>query len=230
MATVTDLKYNKVYSLRIPRDATTTGGTDKPIGVIQPDGHSAWEFYKMTNVSTDVWTSTRVVQTDLRGDGMADGARASGISFYIGLIRQKELAQLSIKHALAIGIPDSMLLSGQVWPARTQDSSAATTYTGPIPMGSMVAIPPSVDVDALNLTPEGKALAHALQDYGAYVLVRASTVALFCELSCDPTQAKNLHNDWRTTLFPLMRVVTNSTATNIAGGGTRRQLALAPVG
>ncbi|WP_456843967.1 hypothetical protein [Cellulomonas sp. P5_C6] len=225
VATVTNLSNGAVYKVRVPRDTQPTYGTDMHVGVIQPDGITGWEFYKFTNVGTDKWTTTRAVQTDLRGDGMVDGARASGISFYIGLIREKELKALSIKHVLAIGLPDELLKDGPVWPARTQDSNGATAYSGNVPMGTMAAIPPSVNIDAMKLSPEGKALGHALQDYGALVLVRSGTASLFCEQSCDPAQATAANNDFR-QLYPLMRVVTNNTAATPGGGGTPRQPAL----
>ena len=225
MATVTDLKSGIVYNVRVPRDTEPTYGTDMHVGVIQPDGRTAYEFYKFTNVGTDRWTTTRAVKTDLTGDGMDDGARASGISFYIGLIRERELKELSIKHVLAIGLPDELLKSGQVWPARTQDSNGTTAYSGNVPMGTMAAIPPSVNIDAMNLSPEGKALGRALQDYGALVLVRSGTASLFCEQSCDPAQAQAMTVAFR-ELYPLMRVVTNNTEATPGGGGTPRQPAL----
>ncbi|KQS96964.1 hypothetical protein [Cellulomonas sp. Leaf395] len=225
LATVTNLNNGAVYKVRVPRDTEPTYGTDKHVGVIQPDGRTAWEFYKFTNVGTDRWTTTRAVQTDLTGDGMADGARASGISFYIGLIREKELAELSINHVLAIGLPDEVLKDGPVWPARTQDSNGKTAYSGNVPMGTMAAIPPNVNIDAMNLTPEGRALGHALQDYGALVLVRSGTASLFCEQSCNSVQAQAASTDFR-QLYPLMRVITNNTATTPGGGGTPRQPAL----
>ena len=202
IATVTDLKSGVVHKVRVPRDTEPTYGTDMHVGVIQPDGRTAYEFYKFTNVGTDRWTTTRAVKTDLTGDGMADGARASGISFYIGLIRERELRELSIKHVLAIGLPDELLKDGPVWPSRTQDANGSTAYSGNVPMGTMAAIPPDVNIDALPLSPEGKALGHALQDYGALVLVRSGTASLFCEQSCDPVQAKTISTDFR-QLYPL---------------------------
>ena len=123
-----------------------------------------------------------------------------------------------------------MLKPGQVWPARLQDSNAATAYKGPIPMGTMMGIPPSVDLSKLGLSAEGMALGKALQDYGAHVLVRSSTVALFAEPASDSVAVYRMRADWKAKLFPLMRVVTNNTATNVAGGGTRRQPAAAPLG
>ncbi|GIG28918.1 hypothetical protein Cma02nite_15180 [Cellulomonas marina] len=218
---VTNTKTGAVYWLKMPSGTAPTYGTDKHVAVVDVNGYTGWEFYKMTKVATNTWTTTRVVKTDLRVNGMADGARASGVSIFAGLIRADELRARSIRHTLALGIPDSMLKYGQVWPARTQDSSAATTYSGSVPMGTMVAIPPSVDVTKLGLTADGLALAKALQNYGAHVLIRSSTVALYCEAACDPTQASNIHNDFK-KIIKQVRVVTNNTPTTVSGGGTRR--------
>ena len=220
IATVTNPNNGQVVQVRVPRNTAPTYGTDKHVGVIQPDGVTAYEFYKMTNVGTDKWTSTRIVKQDLRTDGLADGSRASGVSFFAGLIRTQELKKLSINHTLALGISDAQLKDGPVWPSRTQDANGKTAYSGTIPMGQLFSIPSTVDISKLNLTAEGKALAKALQNYGAHVLVRSSTQSLFCEHTCDPTQAANVNKDWK-TLSPLLRAVTNNTATNVAGGGTR---------
>jgi hypothetical protein len=194
------------------------------MGVINPDGTTAYEFYKMTQVDAKNWTTTRVTITNLCGDG-AKGSRASNTSIFAGLIRTHELRAGKIDHALAMGIPNSMLKMGYVWPALSQDRDGSSLYTGTIPMGSLVAIPPSVNIDAMKLSPEGKALARALQDYGAYVALRASTVALFCEQSCDPAQADRLGKAWW-ELYPHMRIVTNNSQTNVGGGGTPRAAVL----
>jgi hypothetical protein len=221
---VRNIKDGGSYQVRIPVGATTTEGTDKHMGVIAPDGVTAYEFYKMTQVDSMNWTTTRVTVTNLRGDG-SKGSRASNTSIFAGLVRSHELRAGKIEHALAIGIPDSMLKMGFVWPALAQDSDGPSLYSGTIPMGSLVAIPPSVDIDAMNLTPEGEALGRALQDYGAYVALRAGTVAVFCELSCDPTQATKLNKAWW-ELYPKMRVVTNNSPISVGGGGTPRVAAL----
>lgn len=220
MATINDPQHGKQYRARVPRSTQPAEGTDRHVVVIQPDGRTAYEFYKFAADGTDRWTSTRVVVTDLHSDGLADGARASSTSVLGGLVRAWELDAGKIQHSLAVGIPNSMLKSGPVWPARTEDRDAATAYGGSIPMGTMLAIPRNVDIDSLGLSPEGRAIGRALQDYGAYVLIRSDTVAIFCELDCDPARAEAAHNDWRKVLFPLVRIVSNSSANGISGGGT----------
>jgi hypothetical protein len=227
LVTVKNIKDGRTYQVRIPAGATTTYGTDKHMGVINPDGTTAYEFYKMTRVDSRNWTTTRVTLTDLRGDG-AGGSRASSTSIFAGLIRSHELRAGKINHALAMGIPNSMLKMGYVWPALSQDKDGSSLYSGTIPMGSLVAIPPSVNIDAMGLSPEGEALGRALQDYGAYVAIRASTVAVFCELSCDAAQANTLNKAWW-ELYPHLRVVTNNSETNVGGGGTPRVATLPEV-
>jgi len=228
VAKVTNITNGAVRYFKMPSGAQVTAGTDKHMTIVQPDGYTAYECYKMTKTATNTWTTTYVVQTDLRTDGLSGGARASGISQVMGLIRSQEVAALSIPHTLAIGIPDSMLKVGPVWPARMQDSNAATAYKGTIAMGTMMGIPPSVDLTKLGLTAEGMALGKAMQDYGAHVLVRADRIALFAEPVSDAAMVSRMRGDYVNKLFPLLRIVTNNTATNIGGGGTRRQPAAAP--
>ena len=72
---------------------------------------------------------------------------------------------------------------GYVWPATEQDYDSPWTYGGALPMGSLVAIPRSVDITQLGLNPQTLAIARALQDYGGYIVDRAGdgTVALYAE-------------------------------------------------
>lgn len=211
---------------RVPVNAATTGGTDKHMAVIQPDGRTAYEAWGMNKVSDSQWTANYVVKTDLYGSGMAAGARASGISQLHGLIRAGELQSKSIKHTIAIGIDNNQLKSVNnrkgVWPANAEDGDSASAYTGTIPMGTMFALPPTVNIDSLGLSAEGKALARALQDYGGHILVRAGSTAIFAEPAADATAVQRMKGDWA-KLRGMLRVIDNNTADNIAGGGQRRQ-------
>ena len=138
---------------------------------------------------------------------------------------------MHIPHTLAMGVDNSQLKSGYVWPARAQDGDGSTAYSGTIPMGTMFVIPRSVDINSLGLSPEGRALAWTLQNYGAHVLIRSGTVALFAETEAEaryPAKVDGLRSAW-SQLRPLMEVVTNNTATSVAGGGDRLQPTLGEV-
>ncbi|MFF0904010.1 UNVERIFIED_CONTAM: hypothetical protein RF653_10080 [Kocuria sp. CPCC 205316] len=229
VATVTHPTTNATVTCRIPSEAALSGGTDKNLAVIQPDGRTIFEFYAMTQVDSTDWTSTYTVQNDLFGSGITAGARASGTSLVMGIIRKAEIASLNIPHTLTLGLPNTVLQTGFVWPARSQDGDGATAYTGTVPMGSLFAIPPSVDLSLLTLTPEGAALATALQDYGAHVMRRADTAALYAEVASDDAATLRMRSDWQATLFPLVRAVTNNSSANVSGGGIRRRPPAAPL-
>jgi len=92
-----------------------------------------------------------------------------------------------------------------------------------VPMGSLFAIPGDVDLDKLGLSAEGLALGRALQDYGAYVLVRAGTAALFAEPTADASAVNRMKSDYQKKLFELLRPVTNNSEKSPGGGGTPRR-------
>lgn len=205
----------------IPLATTPTGGTDRHVAVVQPDRVTAYDVFKWETYTGGVATTQIANRLDLRGSGVGVGGRAARVPALAGLIRAQELKDLKINHALALAAPGTVLKSGYVWPASAQDAHAATSYTGQAPMGSLFAIPGSVDVTKLGLSPEGLALARALQNYGTYLVDQAGTNALYCELSCNTTQYDALRVAWR-TLQPHVRAVTNNTATTVGGGGTPR--------
>lgn len=105
--------------------------------------------------------------------------RAYGGSNLGGLIRKDEVTKGPIKHAIAIALPPSSLKRGSVWPATDDDQSSS--YSGPIPMGTRFAIPRSVDLQSLGLSPAHLRLAQALQDYGAIVVDKANGFVMYSE-------------------------------------------------
>jgi hypothetical protein len=200
------------------------------MSVTQPDKRTNYEMWRASKDASG-WHAEFIVKGDLLTDGRSGGARASAISHLHGLIRSEELAADRIPHALAMGIDYTQLKSGHVWPARNQDWNGSSVYTGTIPMGTMFVIPKSANLDSLNLTTEGKSLAWTLQNYGAYVLLSAGTVSFYAETETEakyPDKLDEYRDAW-VKLRPLMQVVTNSTATNVAGGGTRYQPTLPEV-
>jgi hypothetical protein len=215
------------YQLRVDAALTATAGTDRPVAIIQPDGKTVYEAYKYQRQNATHISSTSVKINDITGLGMTNGARASNTSILLGLIRTHEVAAKLIPHALAVGIPNSMLKLGYVYPARGQDRQIAPTdttagniYAGPIPMGTMLGIPLDIDLTALGLSPEGLAMGRALQGYGAFVIDQSSTVAAYVEPNADLAAVARMRLDYQTKLFPLLRVVRNSSATSVNGGGT----------
>jgi hypothetical protein len=232
LATLKSVRTKQSWQIRIPANATGAAGTggfaDGHATIIQPDGRTSYDAYKLVKVSATVWEAQVAKVTDVTGTGINLGVRAAGTPFMAGMIRTHELRDKQINHALAIAVPNTVLKSGFVWPAKSQDTDGATAYKGQVPMGTLLAIPTSVNVSTLGLSPEGLALAKALQTYGAYVVDRGGMDALYCESSCDPAATTRAATAWK-ALQTHMRVVTNSTATSVGGGGVPLAPALAPL-
>lgn len=218
------------YTHRIPDGAIIVDGTDANLNVI--DGRTVYEYWLAEPDGSGNYVAGYGTDTDLLGSGINVGIRAAEFSTNAGLIRKHELENLHIPHALVMALANNQLKSGQVFPARSQDWDGSTVYTGEIPMGSLFAIPPSVNIGSLGLSPEGLALAQALQDYGVYVGDRASQTVLYgsddAEQDLKP-EFNRMVDDWRNIIRGQLRFVTNSTSTTVGGGGARRQPALPPV-
>jgi hypothetical protein len=86
-------------------------------------------------------------------------------------------------------------------------------------MGSLLAIPPSVNIGALGLSPQALAVARALQDYGAYITeTGGGNVIYYAEANSHTTMtAAELGS-----LTPYLRVVPNNSSNNVGGGGVPR--------
>ncbi|HZP30901.1 MAG TPA: hypothetical protein VFC99_18275 [Acidimicrobiia bacterium] len=209
---------NDTVQLHVPASATPAGppGGDATLAVVDPGRQLIDESWRTA------WAYGNLVarfhrRVDLRGDGL-QGVTAAGMSSIGGLIRTWEIQDHDIRHALQLAMPAGTLASGPVWPARAEDGFAASAYRGAVHMGSLVAIPPSVSIPSLGLSPEGTAIAYALQRYGAYVVNAAGQMNLYAEPSADPWLG-SARADMR-RIQAQLRVVTNNGPFSVGGGGT----------
>jgi hypothetical protein len=201
--------------------------TDAHLHIVEPAHHFLDEMWEASKVS-DGWNSQAWAKTDLYGPGVGQGGvRAYGGSAIGGLIRAGEL-KAEIRHVLAFAIDQSQQKDSWVWPATTNDQAAAGNYTGHLPMGQLVGIPPGLDLCTLGLSTAGLVFARALQDYGAYLVDSSGGLAFYAEPRVEDDAAlgeASLLNDARTDLakiVPQLRCVTDSTMATPGGGGPRR--------
>lgn len=168
-----------------------------------------------------------VARSSARGPGFLDDGSAltaSGASALGGVLRSGELSH-GLRHALALNIPRSALGGPAVWPARP--GLNAPRGSGNLALGSLLALPPDLDLATLGLGTSGPAyeLARALQDYGAYVAD--------CSLpGVRLAVAGNVPPDLEQTLIrllPHLQVVTNHTPETPGGGGDPRRPAAPPL-
>jgi hypothetical protein len=125
-----------------------------------------------------------------------------------------------------VHVPRALLKEQAVWPAFTFDRNSG--YSGTMPMGALLAIPPTVHIDQLGLSPRGLVIARAAQDYGAYVVDRGGTgISILAELGNPDIRwprSADAPADWQDleVIGSLLRRVTNNGPESIGGGGTPR--------
>ncbi|TMA05066.1 MAG: hypothetical protein E6J93_04910 [Methanobacteriota archaeon] len=150
--------------------------------ILMSDGHTLTQGQPFARCTAGgpatMWWS---LSNDLYGTGVDGGHGGSRLSSLGGTIRLGELVTGGvIRHAMKVnvyGLNDYYYdgtTQGYRWPASQADGCAATCYGGTTPalrMGSLLAIPASVNIDNLGLETEpAKILARAFQDYGAYAV------------------------------------------------------------
>ena len=176
-------------------------GWDGHRSVLQPNG-KILETYATILLGSGqaVALSCSVTDPSSRGDGWQNGQTASMLPNYAGLIYDDEIAT-AINHAMAITVPPGLLATKIAYPAYTFDRDATTStppYSGILPMGARLALPPSISIASLKLnTSEGIAIAKAAQRYGFIIIDRGGTGVT---VRVDPFGAspdRLLHNwDW----------------------------------
>lgn len=182
-------------------------------------------------------------------DNKQHGSRIYGGSSMGGIIRKGELPDpraldeprpqgSGIRHALGVSVHQSALNSNApggrpyVWPASNALSNWETAYgkTGNLHLGSLLAIPPDVDLSTLNLRGPAFEIAHALQDYGAYIIEHYESGSQDIKFFIEPTESPDILKDLDTQLVPvlkLLKVVTNNSP-DLPGGGGRPRRTFAP--
>lgn len=196
---------------------------------------------------------------DLTGDGLTGpngfGAHGgSGMTVLGGTIRDTELSNPGpIGHALALTIntwkwataQGGAITNGYRWPAIAADSNWATAYGSVdggahskdgVGMGSLLAVPASVDLAALGLeTTLGWKIAEAMQQYGGYIVdstgsasnddllwnVTAEALERYPMLDAwgDPAPPDTPYRRDMDRILPMLALVDNNTPTTIGGGG-----------
>lgn len=194
------------------------------------------------------------------GDGLtsqATGAGAhggSGMTAIGGTIRAGELSSpFPIRHALALTMNmrkwGSKKGGGFTWPAVSADDyydqtgsatgygTIGTTSRDGVVMGALLAIPASVDLNSLGFeTPQGRKIAQAHQDYGAYIVddsvdpgtfdvhrlnVEIDVLTEYPEIDTGYTTDTPFGRDMN-RIFTRLALVDNNGPSSIGGGGTPR--------
>jgi hypothetical protein len=198
---------------RVPiPEGVSAAGPDFGTGYLVLEDRKAGKAWEMRQAGQDLdgtWFTGFGAEVDLKGAGvktpwmqakapaLAGSPRPSGAPLIAGLIRTEELKAGKIDHALALGSPN-VRRDVFVAPASTAlasvDGTAATTLG--LPLGTRLQLDPSYDIENTALSPEGQAIARALQTYGAILVDEAGGNVLYAEAA--PAQLA----EWKDVLTP----------------------------
>ncbi len=196
--------------------------------------HYQWNNGRPTGLQYRIYDPRTLGHPTRMGERI--GTSASGVASPFGILRGVEVSTpgMPIRHALQMAIPgrgDRIMLSREIiLPAATLDNfcnprnsrNNPSYCTGNIPYGSLWALPPNVNLDAMGLSEPGKRLAEAIRDYGVYVVDDGNGPALRADQNFTPALRNQLVSDTE-KFYPLMRMVLNSAwqpGGGPAGGGT----------
>lgn len=142
---------------------------DNNMVVLDLDTRCEYDFWQMRQ-ENGKWVASWGNAISMDSDGVYPfgvSTRGSGFAFLGGFIWPDELKKGEISHALVFAYPYTKA-GGPVAPATDSDGTVKSKTA--LPEGARLRLDPSLDLDALGLTPAEKAIAKALQVYGMYLV------------------------------------------------------------
>ena len=161
----------------IPDHAMVDAGTDKHLAVVDYDRGVAWDMWHADRDEQGRWRSYTGMTYDLHGPGVwrtedfgiRDGesihhygpGRAAGVPIIAGLIMHHEILAGRIEHKIAFACWNNAHAQFQ-FPAAWTDGFCDDG----LPEGAVLQLDPALDLDRFPLSPAGRTIARALQEYG----------------------------------------------------------------
>jgi hypothetical protein len=202
----------------MPDHARPDPADDAHLAVVDPARGIGWDMWRARRREDGTWESSTGMVYDLHGDGLwATGAfpvkdgesihfhgpsRAAGVPIIAGLIMEWELRAGRIEHKLAFA--GATRLQHFCWPAAWTDGACDP---GTPMQGQVLQLDPAADLDAFGLSPAGRCIARALQEYGAVAVDGAWGNVIYAEgLENQPGRSwKGLLDPWDLRNIPVAR-------------------------
>ena len=167
----------------IPTNAVPNTGSDGVMTIIDPAAGTVDEYWQARRVGGG-WATSWGSISSLSGSGWGSTSTGAGASRLAGVVRVSEIAAGQIPHAVVL---QSDTACAKTFRAPATKTDGLSTRSDCIPEGSRLQLDPSINVSAIpNITPGERAVARALQVYGAYLIDRADTsLSMSFELAPD---------------------------------------------
>jgi len=171
----------QLTGIHLPADMKPDNSTDGSVSVYNPDTRELIELWKAQFVDGQ-WQACwggRIADAS-QGSGTfpyAYGASASGLALWGATIRQSELLNGHIDHAISLAIPYTK--RGTIsWPANRTDGNSPGTQ---LAVGQKLRLPAQLDLSAMKLSPVALTIAKAAQEYGIIISDTSGSVAFSAE-------------------------------------------------
>jgi len=226
---------------RIPDAAKADPTQWGALHILDPRARTALELTGVERRADGVIRTQDFAVTDLTASGFAaESIRVSGASGLGGLIRRGELRD-GIHHALALSILRKAIHrkngpgTAFVWPATRAPLAYGEDTPGPRQLGTLLALPPDVDLTKLGVGSSGPAyqVARALQDYGGYIVESFQDAAKNdLDFFVEPAAENEIPPDFDaqlSRLIPHLKIVSNNGPERVGGGGLPRRPFARPI-
>ncbi len=171
----------------IPASARPSTGSDGVLVVIDPTTRTIGEYWQARKDGS-AWSASWGAVNYLDGSGWGGGSTGAGASRLAGVVRVSEIENRSIKHALVVQT-DTLCADVVRKPALKTDGTS--TRSDCLPAGARIQLDPKIKLSTIKgITPAERAVARALQVYGAYVIDRGGApLSVSFERAPDATES-----------------------------------------
>jgi len=188
-----------------PAQHTNPSGVDSNTNVENyvADTSVDWVATNFTKYHTKSDSSGNKYYGRLNGGG---GGRGAGTPYLAGLVRDWEITQGRIDHAISFayqypccGSKSGLPTTSQFWRYPAAKSDGASASTNDPPEGARIQLDPSLtdaDFTGMGLTPAAKTIAKALQEYGMYIIDNSGS----SKINIESSVSANNGTGWGTTL------------------------------
>jgi hypothetical protein len=186
------IRTDMLEAVPIPLDAKPAPDSDGRMIIIDRITYAEYDIWQATWTGSG-WTVSNASAYNILLDGTPPihSSRGAGVPSYAGLIRPWEILQGKIDHVLAFGLAHPAQ-DKCVYPASKTDGDSTTAFA--IPEGARLQLDPSLtedDFNAWGLSPTGKIIARALQEYGMILVDHSGSFKLYTEdLTSNPFEQR----------------------------------------
>ena len=160
----------------IPDGARPSEGTDAAMAIVDAEAGISYEFWQVER-DDGSWVASwgDVADLDPASPSLSE-ATGAGLSLVDGLVTPEEVAAGEIPHALTFSTNNACEVRFRPPASKTDGESDREDC---IEQGARIQLDPDLDLDRLELTPVERAVASALQRYGAYARDNGGTPIAF---------------------------------------------------